>query len=163
MLIRNVFDEAVVRKAMKDLHTGHDDIDSLFDYLRKLELPPSHYAIFGSGPLIIRGYIKGTNDLDVICRGDAWLKACETGKVSYDERYDTSLASHCNGRVTFGTIWGIGNFDVDELIDTAETIDGLPFVRLEHVLAYKRIRSSAKDQLHLEQYRQAIEGAKRTS
>ena len=45
---------------------------------------------------------------------------------------------------------------MDELIDTAETIEGLPFVRLEHVVAYKRIRASAKDQVHLEQYRRAL-------
>ena len=52
--------------------------------------------------------------------------------------------------VTFGTKWGIGNFDVEELIDTAEIIDALPFVRLEHVIRYKQIRSSAKDLLHLD-------------
>jgi len=45
--------------------------------------------------------------------------------------------------------WGIGDFDVDELIDTAEMIDSLPFVRLEHVISYKKIRSSGKDLLHL--------------
>ena len=158
MLIGNAFDEAVVRKAMKDPQTDPGKIDVLFDYLRSLDLPTSQFAIFGSGPLIVRGYIKGVNDLDVICRADAWSLACVSGKVSYDERYNTSLASHCNGRVTFGTAWGIGNFDVDELIDTADIIDGLPFVKLEHVVAYKRIRSSPKDQLHLEQYREAIEG-----
>lgn len=152
MNYKNAFDEAAVRKAMRDLITESGDIDELFDYVRNLDLPAGDFAVFGSGPLIIRGIVSGTNDLDVICRGDAWHRACATGKVSYDERYDVSLASHCNGRVTFGTSWGIGEFDVDKLIDTAEMIDGLSFVRLEHVLAYKKLRASHKDLLHLEQY-----------
>ena len=97
--------------------------------------------------------------MDVICRNTAWDKARNSGIVSYDERYDVSLASHCNGRVTFGTSWGIGEFDVDDLIDTAEIIDGLPFVRLQHVIEYKQIRSSPKDLLHLEQYRVANNAA----
>ena len=74
--------------------------------------------------------------------------------------HDVSLASHCNGRVTFGTSWGIGEFDVDELINTSELIDGLPFVRLEHVIEYKQVRSSPKDLVHLEQYKVATSAAK---
>ena len=156
MLYPNAFDEAVVRIAMRNAQSGRGDMDALFDYLRSLQLPESDFAIFGSGPLIIRGCVQGTNDLDVLCRGDAWRKACATGQVSYDERYDVSLASHKNGRITFGTRWGIGEFDTDELIDTAELFEGLPFVRVHHVIAYKTIRSSAKDQLHLAQYREAL-------
>ena len=153
--IANAFDAAVVRVAMQKLRGQNGAVDTLFDYLRQLDLPHEDFAVFGSGPLIVRGWIQGTNDLDVICRGSAWDKACDSGVVSYDERYDVSLASHCNGRVTFGTSWAIGDFDVDELIDTAEVINGLPFVRLEHVIEYKQVRSSPKDLLHLEQYRLA--------
>ena len=152
----NVFDEAVVRIAMQPKNKAKDGMEPLFDYLRELGLPPCDYAIFGSGPLIVRGWVQGTNDIDVICRKSAWKAACRTGVLNYDERYDVSLASHCNGRITFGTSWGIGEFDVDELIDTAEIIDGLPFVRVEHVVQYKQIRSSPKDLLHLEQYNRAV-------
>jgi len=55
-----------------------------------------------------------------------------------------------NGRITFGNEWGIGDFDVNLLIDTAETISGLPFVRLEHVIAYKRIANRPKDIRHID-------------
>jgi hypothetical protein len=136
---------------MKDSST----FDPLFRYVRDLYLPVGDYAIFGSGPMIVRGIVSGTNDLDIVCRGEAWNMACDTGNVSYDERHDVSLASHCNGRVTFGKRWAIGTFDIDELIDSAEIIDGLPFVQLKHVVAYKELRASAKDLLHLEQYRRA--------
>lgn len=49
-----------------------------------------------------------------------------------------------------GPKWGIGDFNVDELIETAELIDELPFVRLEHVIRYKEIRAGSKDLRHLE-------------
>ena len=151
----NVFDEAVVRIAMQQENDIRDNMQPLFEYLRQLGLPARDYAVFGSGPLIVRGWVPGGNDIDVICRGAAWEAACRGGVVNYDERYSVSLASHCNGRITFGTAWGIGEFDVDELIDTAEIIDGLPFVLIEHVVAYKRIRSSPKDLVHLEQFHRA--------
>jgi hypothetical protein len=53
------------------------------------------------------------------------------------------------GRITFGITWKYGSFDLDELLDTAEIIDGLPFVRLEHVIAYKQAADRPKDREHL--------------
>lgn len=153
---RNAYDEAVLRIALRSPVTESNEVDALFEYLRRLNLPAGDFAIFGSGPLIVRQWISGTNDLDVVCRGDAWHKVCETGTVCHDERYDVSLAAHCNGRVTFGTRWAIGDFDIDELIGTAEIIDDLPFAQLRFVVAYKELRASTKDLLHLEQYRRAI-------
>jgi len=151
----NPFEKAVLRRALRNSMKDIPEFEALFQYVRDLRLPVGDYAIFGSGPMIIRGWISGANDLDIICRGKAWEIACNKGVVSYDERYDVSLASHCNGRVTFGTEWAIGEFDIDELIDTAEIIDGLPFVGLQHVIEYKQIRASAKDLVHLELCRQA--------
>jgi len=123
---------------------------TLFDQLRQLDLPPQDYAIFGSGPLAVRHIIPSCNDLDVICRREAWEIVKRRGTIEFLPEYDVTVASFCNGAITFGRKWGIGNFDVNELIDTSEVIDSLPFVLLDHVIAYKIIRSSAKDMLHLE-------------
>jgi hypothetical protein len=60
------------------------------------------------------------------------------------------VCSFFDGRVTVGTSWAYGHPDIDLLIDTADTIDGLPFVRLEHVAAYKRIAGRPKDLEHLD-------------
>ena len=128
---------------------------NIFDELRSLNLPDRDYAVFGSGPLAIRGVISGSNDLDVICRGDVWRDISSRGRLEYLPDYDVSVASFFDGRVTFGTSWGIGNFDVDELIDTAEKIESLRFVRLKHVVDYKTIRSSDKDLQHLRALRQS--------
>ena len=121
----------------------------LFDQLRQLGIPPKGYAVFGSGPLAIRGIIPACNDFDVLCTQDVWDLVSQEGTTEYLREYDVTIASFFDGAVTFGTEWEIGDFNVLELIKTAEMIDSLPFVRLEYVVRYKTIRSSAKDLQHL--------------
>ena len=128
---------------------GHPDGEDLFEYLRDLDLPAGDFAIFGSGPLIIRGIVEATNDLDIICRGAAWEAVQRIGVLASFED-GNSYVSLWDGLITFGTTWKYGSFDLDELIDTAELIDGLPFVRLESVVTYKRAAGRAKDHDHLE-------------
>jgi predicted nucleotidyltransferase len=123
---------------------------SLFDRVKSLNLPVGDFAIFGSGPLIVRGIIPASNDLDIICRRQAWERVKAIGELEYLSKYDVTVVTMCDGRLTFGTKWAIGEFDIDELIDGAEEIDGLPFVRLEHVTNYKKISKRPKDLRHIE-------------
>ena len=117
--------------------------------MRDLDLPKGHFAVFGSGPLIARGIISASNDLDVLCRGPAWTQVKTIKKVEYLKEYDLEIVTLADGQLTFGTRWGIGSFDTDVLIDTAELLDDLPFVQLEHVVAYKRLSDRPKDREHL--------------
>lgn len=105
--------------------------------------------MFGSGPLIVRGIIEAANDLDVISRGAAWHRAVELGDLVYLTEHGVAVVSFDDGAITVGTSWAYGEFDIDMLIDTAEIIDGLPFVRLEHVVAYKEAAGRPKDRTHL--------------
>ncbi len=123
---------------------------TIFDRLRNLNLSAGDFAIFGSGPLIVRGIIQASNDLDVLCRRQAWKTVQELGEPEYLSNYDVNILTMCDGQLTFGEKWGIGEFDTDELIDCAEEIDGLPFVRLKYVASYKRISKRPKDLEHLE-------------
>jgi len=122
----------------------------LFELLRSMTMPTGHYAVFGSGPLLVRGIIESVNDLDVICRGPAWKRARELGPlVDLDEEEVRIVSTHA-GAITFGTTWGYGSFDLAELIDTADIMLDLPFVRLEHVIEYKRVADRPKDRTHLD-------------
>jgi hypothetical protein len=123
---------------------------ALFDQLQSLRLPAGSYAIFGSGPLAIRGIIPSCNDLDVLCKEDAWKIVSRIGTTEFLPEYGVSVVALADSEITFGTSWGIGDFDIEALIDSAEVIDGLPFVLLEHVIRYKTIRSSPKDRRHLD-------------
>jgi hypothetical protein len=117
--------------------------------LRELELPVGDYAVFGSGPLLVRGVIDDAGDLDVLVGERSWTAATAHGDVIHLDQYGVDVVEVDGGAITIGRVWGIGEFDVDELIATAETIDGLPFVRLEHVVAYKREAARPKDVEHL--------------
>ena len=112
-------------------------------------MPAGDHAIFGSGPLLVRGVIDEVNDIDILCRGAAWRYARELGERVHLPDYDVEIISIDDGRITLGKTWGYGRFDTDILIDTAELISGLPFVRLEYVVAYKQIANRGKDQAHL--------------
>ena len=124
-------------------------MERLFSLLKSLDLRPNEFAVFGSGPLIIRNIIAASNDLDIICRGSVWKTVQQLGTMEHLEQYDVTVVTLCDGQISFGTSWGIGDFDIDELIDSAEFIEGLPFVRLQHVVRYKSQRASDKDMLHL--------------
>lgn len=124
----------------------------LFDRLRSLDLTPGEYAVFGSGPVAVRGLIDTVRDLDVIVRGETWQQIRALGVVvmkGEDETVDLG-----NG-LTFGRSWGYGAFDIEELIDDAEIIDGLPFVRLDAVIEFKEIADRPKDREHLRALRES--------
>lgn len=100
--------------------------------------------------MLVRGFIDDVNDIDIISRGAAWNMAQSLGELTYLEDYDVQVVSIDDGAITIGTSWGIGEFDCDELINSAEAISGLPFVRLEYVVEYKQIAMRAKDVEHLD-------------
>ena len=104
-----------------------------------------------------------TNDVDVICREGAWSSVRKIGRVEYLAAYDVTIVTMADGALTFGTKWGIGDFDVDHLISTADIIDDLPFVALEHVVAYKRTRLSEKDRRHLTRWRVGTKPSRKTT
>jgi hypothetical protein len=123
----------------------------LFDRLRDLDLPPGEYAVFGSGPIAVRGLIDKVRDLDVIVRGETWQQVRVLGVVVM--KGDDETVDLGNG-LTFGRSWGYGTFDIEELIDDAEIIEGLPFVELDAVIEFKKIADRPKDREHLRALRE---------
>jgi ribosomal protein S18 acetylase RimI-like enzyme len=124
-------------------------VDPLLDEVRRLELTPGHFVLFGSAPLLVRGIVPPSGDIDIVARGPAWADAQQLGATIRLMPYDVDVVRLLGGRIEIGTVWGIGDVDVDELIDTAELIDGLPFAALRHVRAYKQTADRAKDREHL--------------
>ncbi len=120
----------------------------LLRQLLDLGLPVGDYALFGSGPLLVRGWIDDVGDLDVVARGAAWARAQHIGSLVRLKRYGIDIIA-IGDLITVGTVWAIGDFSVDALIDEAEIIQGIPCVRLEHVISYKRIANRPKDRVHL--------------
>ena len=117
--------------------------------VRAAELPGGDYAIFGSGPLLVRGIITSVNDIDVLARGAAWERALEIGEITLLPEHGVSVAILHGGALTIGQRWAIGEIDPDQAIDSADCLLELPWVRLELVAGYKRVAARPKDLEHL--------------
>jgi len=119
-------------------------------YLRELlelDLAVGDWALFGSGPLLVRGWIDDVGDLDIIARDAAWESSQTVGTENV--LGDGTVIFEIGANITVGRSWAYGEFSIDELIDTAEKIDGVPCVLLEHVIAFKELADRPKDRLHL--------------
>lgn len=108
------------------------------DELRLLNLPEKQYAIFGSGPMAIRG-LRQAHDLDLLIKKDLWD---ELAKIYPLDEKGVALRA---GHIELFSHWEPWFKDTDHLIETAEVIDGLPFVRLEYVLEWKKQMGREKD------------------
>lgn len=110
--------------------------------LRVLNFPRGKYAFFGSGPLSVRG-IKKTNDIDIIVKSDFWndlKKECTHNiqQAPLSKSHQISI-----GKIEIFSEWF--NLPINEMIDNAEIINDLPFVRLKYVIEYKKILKRKKD------------------
>jgi len=120
------------------------DLKKLIISLRNLNMPTGDFAIFGSGPMAIRG-LKKPSDLDVIVTKKlynqfkitpGWIeKSFNSGKKYYLEKNGIELWND----------WGPGYWNIPQLIATAEIIDGLPYVTLDNVLLWKMKNGRQKD------------------
>jgi hypothetical protein len=128
---------------------GRSELSRLLGEVRALGLPAGNFMLFGSAPLLVRGIVPPTGDVDVLARGPAWEAARALGPTVRLPHYGVDVVRLLDGRIEIGTVWGIGNVDVDDLIDSAEDIDGLPFAGLAHVRAYKELAGRPKDREHL--------------
>jgi len=130
---------------VSDHDSGNMDtkFSRLLRELKSLGLPPDDFAVFGSGPMVIRG-MREPHDLDVLARGEAW-DICKSKSEPRKAVSGGEVCEFADGDVEVFSSWAPGEWDTDELIDTAETIDGIRFVRLEHVLEWKRRMGREKD------------------
>lgn len=114
------------------------EFGKLLEELKQLNLPNNKFAIFGSGPMIVRG-MRETNDIDIVVSKDLW------------DKFSNSYQINKKGNVVIGNIEVCHSCEplgekVEKLISTADIIDGLPFVRLDYILQFKKILNREKDQ-----------------
>ena len=114
------------------------------DELEKLNLPRDKFAIFGSGPLAVRG-IRETNDLDIIVKPDLWEELKKKYPVTSEEKGLMVI-----GNIEIYSKWGGWFSDLAQLIEEADIIQGLRFVKLERVLEWKKKFNREKDKIDVD-------------
>lgn len=103
------------------------------------------FVLFGSAPLLAYGLREEIRDLDVVARGDTWRHVSTRGTLGVGAVSGDPVAHFWGGRIQFSQRWISPAWDPDELIDSAELIEGLRFARLTDVLAYKQVLGRPKD------------------
>lgn len=125
--------------------SGDRLIRCLIKLVDDLDLDRRDFVIFGSGPLLAHGLRRRVSDLDIVARGTAWHRACQHGDPATGAFNGAPMMTFCRGRIQFSAGWITEAWDPDDLIDRAETVQGLPFAPLADVLAYKQILRRPKD------------------
>ncbi len=128
----------------------------------ELDLNVRDFVIFGSGPLLAHGLRDGIHDLDVVARGSAWLRVLEHGCPATGSVNGAPMALFWNGLIQFSRGWISADWDADDLVDRAQSIQGWPFAPLADVLAYKEILLRPKDYPDIAALRQAVPRPART-
>ncbi len=115
-----------------------------------LGLPPDDYVVFGSGPLLAHGLTADVHDLDIVARGRAWQLAAALKPPVPAPSGTGLMVELAGGELQVFNAWTSPGWDVNELIDEADVIDGIRFVTLPVVLAWKRESRRDKDTEHVE-------------
>ncbi len=109
------------------------------DELKSLHLPPNDFAVFGSGPLAIRGW-RDSQDIDIIVRRSLWNKLSEKYKDKIKAEKEIQI-----GNISIFRDWLPWFADNDALIDTADEFAGIRFVKLKNVVKWKQAMGREKD------------------
>ena len=113
--------------------------------LEALKLPIGEYAIFGSGPLAVRR-IRESQDIDIIVKKILWNELTNKHQNALRENPIRIQI----GNVAIYNSWLDLTDKMNEMIDRAEIIEGLPFVRLEYVIKWKESMGREKDRNDIE-------------
>lgn len=114
----------------------------LFKKVKELKLPVGKYALFGSAPLGIRK-LKDCRDIDIVVTEDLWNEY--KGKNWKIREMPHNSQCLWNDEIELWKDWKPGKWYIQKLIDEAEIIDGLPFVKLDYVVKWKRLNGREKD------------------
>jgi hypothetical protein len=123
------------------------DNRELFQRVKDLNLPRGEYAIFGSGPMGVRG-IREMKDVDIIVTHKLWDDF--VGRPGWELRQIDDLQGMTNHElnIEMWKDWWIG-WDVDQMINEADIFDELPFVKLEMMIEWKTLVARDKDLIDL--------------
>lgn len=113
----------------------------LIERLKSLNLPPDQFALFGSGPMAVRG-MREPGDLDVLVTKELFIEL--------SKKYPADPSWH-GGKIK-AIAEDIDVYDATAapipakvLIERADVFEGIRFITLEDTIAAKRVQNREKD------------------
>jgi len=136
-------------------NTCSHPVRSISDRVKDLNFPFGSYVVVG-GAMEARG-IRRANDIDIVATSDlfgdlqqnGWqLCRCDIcrGKAERGEGERVLKKSGLHAQVFSSySVGQVYEADTDELIKSADVIDGVPYVKLTDLLKWKRAAGRSKD------------------
>jgi hypothetical protein len=117
---------------------------NIVEEVKKLGFPKGSYIVFGSGPLAVHG-TRETSDIDLLVNKNLYKNLKEKGWKEKVFNSGIKVATHKN--VEAGTNWNYGTYNpsMEELLETADYFDDVPFANLREVIKWKRAFGREKD------------------
>lgn len=116
----------------------------IVDKVASLNLPLGTYIVFGSGPLAAAG-IRETEDIDMFVADELYDTLRQKGWEKVKKNGEDRVLSHEEFDVH--TNWDFGSYtpSLEQLLDTATVIEGVPFASLDEVKKWKAAYGRPKD------------------
>jgi hypothetical protein len=134
---------SVDQEDLRGMALNSPESKNIIDKLVQADLPSKKYAVFGSGPMAIRG-MRESCDLDLVVSQDLYDLCLHSGWV---EKSNQGVLSLTKDSISLYSSWEIRGYKrpVNKLISTAEIIAGYPFVNLDEVVMWKKAMARDKD------------------
>ncbi len=128
--------------------------EELLKKVRELNFPIGEYVIFGSAIMCIMG-IRKCHDIDIVVSEKLWEKCLDSNN------WILGKALSGSDKMTFENIeifknWSPGEWNISELINTAEIIDEIPFANHNHLINWKKMMNREKDKIDIELIRKYL-------
>lgn len=133
----------------------------IFNRVKKFNLPLGQYAVFGSSLLDVWGVRKAA-DLDIIVTPELYEQLKATGWEERQAKGFVMLVRDDANVTTAQDRPTDGNYNPDRvrLIKDAVIIRGIPFVRIEEVIACKTAYNRPKDLADIEDIKRYLDNRK---
>jgi len=122
-------------------------MSSIFDEVKKLNFPSDQYAVIGGGVMSAHG-IRNYGDIDLIVIRDLFEKLKTQGWTPVQGK--NNVLKNGNYEVDVDYKYQEYQPDHEELIRNAEVIDGVPFIRLNELIKFKKALGRDKDKKDVE-------------
>lgn len=120
---------------------------NVFEKIKDLNIPYGKYVVVGGVTLVAHGIREWNDDIDIdlAVSPEIFEDFANRGWLQIQEPTKTVMR---HGVYDMGV--GFGEWSLDELLADALIIEGIPFINLNKLAAWKRQRNLPRDRHHIE-------------